>query len=39
MLRKELRNRDAKLLFTGLTPGVKRTFRLNELKYMLVADQ
>jgi N-acetylglucosaminyldiphosphoundecaprenol N-acetyl-beta-D-mannosaminyltransferase len=35
MLRKELRSRGAKLLFTGVSPAVKRLFRLNELEFLL----
>jgi N-acetylglucosaminyldiphosphoundecaprenol N-acetyl-beta-D-mannosaminyltransferase len=35
MLRKELTSRNAKLLFTGVTPAIKRLFRLNELGYLL----
>jgi N-acetylglucosaminyldiphosphoundecaprenol N-acetyl-beta-D-mannosaminyltransferase len=35
MLRKELTSRGAKLLFTGVTPAIKRVFQLNELGYLL----
>jgi N-acetylglucosaminyldiphosphoundecaprenol N-acetyl-beta-D-mannosaminyltransferase len=35
MLRKELNSRDTKLLFTGVTPAIKRLFQLNEVGYLL----
>jgi N-acetylglucosaminyldiphosphoundecaprenol N-acetyl-beta-D-mannosaminyltransferase len=38
MVRKELRSRRAKLLFTGVPQAIKRLFRLNELEYLLSTD-
>jgi N-acetylglucosaminyldiphosphoundecaprenol N-acetyl-beta-D-mannosaminyltransferase len=38
MVRKELRSRRATLLFTGVSPAIKRLFRLNELEYLLSTD-
>ncbi|SHG99061.1 WecB/TagA/CpsF family glycosyltransferase [Bradyrhizobium erythrophlei] len=35
MLRKELKSRGAKLIFTGVTRATKRNFRLSELEYLL----
>ena len=38
MLRKELRSRGARLIFTGVPRQIARIFRLNELGYLLSAD-
>lgn len=35
MLRKELRNRKATLIFTGASRAIKRIFKLNELEFLL----
>jgi N-acetylglucosaminyldiphosphoundecaprenol N-acetyl-beta-D-mannosaminyltransferase len=35
MLRKELRSRNAKLIFTRVPPAIERMFRLNELGFLL----
>jgi N-acetylglucosaminyldiphosphoundecaprenol N-acetyl-beta-D-mannosaminyltransferase len=35
MLRKELKSRGAKLIFTGSSRGIERRFRLNELEFLL----
>jgi N-acetylglucosaminyldiphosphoundecaprenol N-acetyl-beta-D-mannosaminyltransferase len=35
MLRKELRRRGAKLIFTGVSGAIERIFRLSELQYLL----
>lgn len=37
MLHKEATSRNAKLLFTGVTPTIKRLFRLNELSHLLTS--
>ena len=39
MLRKELKSRGAKLIFTGASRPVKRIFRLNELEFLLSSGQ
>jgi N-acetylglucosaminyldiphosphoundecaprenol N-acetyl-beta-D-mannosaminyltransferase len=38
MLRKELRSRGAKLIFTGASRPIERMFRLHELGFLLSAD-
>ncbi|WP_426609748.1 WecB/TagA/CpsF family glycosyltransferase [Bradyrhizobium sp. McL0616] len=38
MLHKELTNRKAKLLFTGVTPAIRRVFQLTELGYLLSSN-
>jgi N-acetylglucosaminyldiphosphoundecaprenol N-acetyl-beta-D-mannosaminyltransferase len=35
MLRKELRRRGAKLIFTGVSGAIEKIFRLSELEYLL----
>jgi N-acetylglucosaminyldiphosphoundecaprenol N-acetyl-beta-D-mannosaminyltransferase len=35
MLRKELRNRGARLVFTGVSGAIRRIFRLSELRFLL----
>ena len=35
MLRKELKSRGAKLIFNGVSRGIERIFRLNELEFLL----
>jgi N-acetylglucosaminyldiphosphoundecaprenol N-acetyl-beta-D-mannosaminyltransferase len=35
MLRKELKHRGARLVFTGASGGIRRIFRLNELEFLL----
>jgi N-acetylglucosaminyldiphosphoundecaprenol N-acetyl-beta-D-mannosaminyltransferase len=39
MLRKQIKGRGAKLIFTGVSPTIGRLFRLNELGFLLSADQ
>jgi N-acetylglucosaminyldiphosphoundecaprenol N-acetyl-beta-D-mannosaminyltransferase len=38
MLRKELRSRGAKLIFTGVSHAIERIFRFNELGFLLSTD-
>jgi N-acetylglucosaminyldiphosphoundecaprenol N-acetyl-beta-D-mannosaminyltransferase len=38
MLRKELKSRGMKLLFTGISRGIERIFRFNELGFLLATD-
>jgi N-acetylglucosaminyldiphosphoundecaprenol N-acetyl-beta-D-mannosaminyltransferase len=39
MLRKGLRSQGAKLTFIGVSPGIKRIFRLSELEFLLSSDR
>ena len=38
MLRKQLKRQGAKLMFSGVSPAIRRIFRLNELGFLLSPD-